>query len=195
MGGRTTYYNNFACRPSYGFTQVSGSDEKVKVTSNDTTTDYLLEKLVAGPNITITEQNDGGEEKIVISASVDSSTIDDYITCIAGETISTRDAVYVEADGLIYRATAIGVTGTFDIGFAISGALSGANIPVDTRHGKLMDGFSGLTVGARYFLSESFGQISTEGASQSGSVIYQVGIAKKEDSLLFYPELLVCNFG
>jgi len=48
---------------------ATGSDELVKITSNDTTSDYLFNKLVAGPNIVITEANDGGDEKIVISGS------------------------------------------------------------------------------------------------------------------------------
>jgi len=46
-----------------------GADEKVKVSSNDTTTDFLLPKLRAGTNITITEFNDGGYEQAEISAA------------------------------------------------------------------------------------------------------------------------------
>ncbi len=44
-------------------------DEKVKITSNDTTTDYLKNKLSAGTGITITELNDGGNEQLSISAA------------------------------------------------------------------------------------------------------------------------------
>ena len=40
-----------------------------KVSSNDTTGDYLLNKIVAGTNITITEINNGGNETLEISAS------------------------------------------------------------------------------------------------------------------------------
>jgi len=46
-----------------------GTDELVKVSSNDTTGNYLLNKLVAGTNITLTENNNGGNETITISAS------------------------------------------------------------------------------------------------------------------------------
>lgn len=42
-------------------------DERVKVSSNDSTASYLLNKLVAGSNITLTEQNDGGNETLRIS--------------------------------------------------------------------------------------------------------------------------------
>lgn len=41
-------------------------DEKVKVSSNDTTAGYLYDKLVAGTYITLTEQNDGGNETLRI---------------------------------------------------------------------------------------------------------------------------------
>ncbi len=49
---------------------VSGviDDKKVMVSNDDTTPDYLLSKLVAGTNITLTEQNGGGNENIKVDA-------------------------------------------------------------------------------------------------------------------------------
>jgi hypothetical protein len=44
-----------------------GTDEKVKVTSNDTVAEYLKDKLAAGTGITLTEQNDGGDENLRIA--------------------------------------------------------------------------------------------------------------------------------
>lgn len=44
-----------------------GTDEKVKVSSNDTTAGYLNGKLVAGTGITFTENNDGGNETLTIA--------------------------------------------------------------------------------------------------------------------------------
>ena len=44
-------------------------DNKVKVSSNDTTQDYLEDKLVAGTNITLVTDNDGANETITISAT------------------------------------------------------------------------------------------------------------------------------
>ena len=46
-----------------------GKDENVKVSSNDTLADFLISKLVAGTNITITEINDGGNETLEIKAT------------------------------------------------------------------------------------------------------------------------------
>jgi hypothetical protein len=47
----------------------SGADEKAKVSANDTTAGYLNGKLVAGSNITLTENNNGGNETLTIAAS------------------------------------------------------------------------------------------------------------------------------
>lgn len=47
----------------------SGSDESVKVSANDTTSGFLNGKLVQGTNITFTENNDGGNETLTISAT------------------------------------------------------------------------------------------------------------------------------
>ena len=44
-------------------------DERVKVSSNDVNSNFLVDKLVAGPNISLTENNDGGFETLTISAS------------------------------------------------------------------------------------------------------------------------------
>ena len=52
-------------------TQLGGAstDEKVGVTSNDTTPDYLLNKIAAGTNVAINELNDGGDEDLEISVA------------------------------------------------------------------------------------------------------------------------------
>jgi hypothetical protein len=51
------------------FVPSAATDEKSKVSSNDTTAGYLNGKLVAGTNITLTENNDGGNETLTISAA------------------------------------------------------------------------------------------------------------------------------
>ena len=47
----------------------AASDEKVKVSSNDTTPGFLNGKLVAGTNITLTEGTDGGNETFTVAAA------------------------------------------------------------------------------------------------------------------------------
>lgn len=51
------------------------SDELVGISSNDTTPDYLSNKITAGTGISLTEINDGGDEDLQISA--DQLTLDD----------------------------------------------------------------------------------------------------------------------
>lgn len=46
------------------------TDEKAKVSANDTTAGYLNGKLVAGSNITFTENNNGANETLTIAATV-----------------------------------------------------------------------------------------------------------------------------
>jgi len=55
----------------------SGDDEKVKVTSNDTTEDYLLAKLSGGRLITVTELNDGGNEQAEIAVGLHAANHED----------------------------------------------------------------------------------------------------------------------
>lgn len=47
---------------------AGGSDEKVGVSINDTTPDYLFNKLAEGAGITLTETNNGGDEDVTIAA-------------------------------------------------------------------------------------------------------------------------------
>ena len=48
---------------------TSNTDENAKVSSNDTTAGFLNGKLVAGSNITLTENNNGGNETLSITAA------------------------------------------------------------------------------------------------------------------------------
>lgn len=55
---------------------IGDGDERVKVSSNDTTKGYLNGKLVAGSNIILTENNDGSSETLTISAIMPDIDID-----------------------------------------------------------------------------------------------------------------------
>jgi len=58
---------------SGGTTIVNAEDIRVKVSANDSANGHLLDKIVAGTNVTVTELNDGGVETLEISASGGSS--------------------------------------------------------------------------------------------------------------------------
>jgi hypothetical protein len=52
------------------FVTTSGfSDKKVKVSANDTTENYLENKVIAGTNVEVTVINEGGNEQLQITAS------------------------------------------------------------------------------------------------------------------------------
>lgn len=62
----------------------TATDEKAKVSSNDTTPGFLNGKLVAGTNVTLTENNDGGNETLTIAANF--TDADDKVKVSAGDT-------------------------------------------------------------------------------------------------------------
>ena len=54
---------------------TSDTNDKTKVSSNDTTAGFLNGKLVAGSNISFTENSDGGNETLTIAATVTDNSI------------------------------------------------------------------------------------------------------------------------
>ena len=57
------------------FTTNVGTDEKIKVSSNDTTANYLLPKMVSGIGINLAENSDGGNESVTISTYTQSGVM------------------------------------------------------------------------------------------------------------------------
>lgn len=66
------------------FVPSAATDEKSKVSSNDTTAGYLNGKLVAGANVTLTENNNGGNETLTIAANF--TDADDKVKVSAADT-------------------------------------------------------------------------------------------------------------
>lgn len=81
----------------------------VKISSNDTTPDFIINKFVEGTNITLTENNDGGVETLTIDAASTPSPLS-----VKGDlfTYDTGDArLPVGADGQILSANSATATG------------------------------------------------------------------------------------
>ncbi len=106
---------------------------------------------------------------------------------VAGEALSANDALYVSASGAVSKADASVLAKTGVIGFAKAAALNAASVGVRCR-GK-MGGFTGLTAGARQFLSTS-GAITPTVPAGSGNTIVQVGYAITATELLVNIEQL-----
>lgn len=76
----------------------------------------------------------------------------DTQSSVAGESLAAGDFVYINGSGQVFRASAA-TTGTEAIGFVLQSYVNGANALVyfEGRNTAL----TGLTVGARYYLSDS----------------------------------------
>lgn len=68
---------------------VATTDELAKISSNDTTPGYLNGKLVAGSGISLTENNDGGDETLTIAATLAGADYSEYLRMLE----STIEAV------------------------------------------------------------------------------------------------------
>ena len=103
------------------------------------------------------------------------SNVDNTYTAGAGG-ISARDCVYISAADTILPADADAESTAKVIGIAPSAITAAASGSV--RSAGLVTGFSGLTAGARYWLSQTAGAITTTPPSGAGVVLYQIGYAK-----------------
>lgn len=63
----------------FGACVIADTNNQVSVSANDADADYLLNKLSAGTNVTLTELNDGGSESVEISSSGGGVSIGDPI--------------------------------------------------------------------------------------------------------------------
>lgn len=119
----------------------------------------------------------------ITAASNGSSGAETYT---AGEAISAGNLVYVSASGTVMKADA-NTESKAAVGFAPSSISNGASGTIIFNDGKIT-GLSGLTAGARYFLSNSatgaFALYSslTYGAND---IIQQVGVAESTTVLRF----------
>ena len=122
---------------------VTVVSDKVKVTSNDTTADFLLNKLTAGSNITLTEANDGGDETITIARPYTITAIDQtddgYTTTVNDDvvvaTISSNITVNVLAAASMTKPV------TIKNAEASTGVLT-----VDGNGSETIDGSASITV-------------------------------------------------
>ena len=69
---------------AWGPVENATSQTTVKVSSNDTTADFLINKLAAGANITITETDDASDESVTIAVTGISASPAGSMTAFAG---------------------------------------------------------------------------------------------------------------
>lgn len=116
---------------------------------------------------------------------------DFIMSLLAGENITAQDAVFIKvSDGKIYKCDADDLTLMDFVGFAQETVTIGNAVTV--RIADKMDGFSGLTIGARYYLSGTAGAIT----STAPTNIKSVGVAVSATEILMdsYPTVRVVTF-
>jgi len=110
---------------------LSGGDEKARVSANDTTPGYLNGKLTAGTGVTLTENNNAGDETLSVSATAASATAAGIVELATAQEINTgTDTVRAMTPAglqtstrniryLIWRAVAAGTSLTGSTGTAL----------------------------------------------------------------------------
>lgn len=80
---------------------TGGSDELVKVSSNDTTAGYLNGKLIVGPGITFTENNNGSNETLTVAKTI----LDNFASAADPTVSSDTSAGYARGSLWIHTGT------------------------------------------------------------------------------------------
>ena len=137
-------------------------------------------------------QADGAANEII---STDGAGQLSFVTAFAGiiknaytadEALAIRDVVYISAADNVSKADASAEGTGRVIGLAEAAAADTASVNVISEG--IVTGFAGLTVGARYFLSETAGAITATFPSADEANIVQIGYAKSATELHLHIE-------
>jgi hypothetical protein len=124
--------------------------------------------------------------RTAISGAGPASDVSALIPVTAGEVLAVGDAVYMAANGKVYKARNTGTREQANVlGLARDAAAADASVVVVCR-GKI-DGLSGLTVGSEYFLGIN-GTYSLTPPVGGGSYLAMVGQAISATKLDVQPQ-------
>jgi hypothetical protein len=105
----------------------------------------------------------------------------------ADEALSARDVVYISAADNVSKAQGLATSASYAMGFATTSAAD--TDPVVVQSEGVLAGFTGLTAGARYYLSAATaGLITSTIPTGSGNTVVQVGYAKSATALHIHIE-------
>ena len=117
-----------------------GTDEKAKISANDTTAGYLNGKLVAGSGIVLTENNNGGNETLTISANA--VDLDVKVSVSANDTTSGYlNGKLVAGTGIVFTENNNGgdetltlTVGSIDASLITTGTIGTARLATGTAN-------------------------------------------------------------
>lgn len=157
---------------------LSGSSGPLVLQAKNATSTYNA--ATAGLKVVVT-QNNGKIDDNFLSTPSASTTIG-KLTLYAGETINgatTPVPVYInKQDNRVYAADGNATTSMKYVGFAITNATASTTITVQTTG--IVSGFSALSEGEKYYVSDTAGSIS----STIGTYEVLVGVALNTTQLL-----------
>lgn len=111
----------------------------------------------------------------------DAERLVNFYTVGAGG-VTSRDLLYISAADTVLKASASAdATALPYIGFARTTEAAAASVAVVSEG--LLDGFTGLTAAARYYMGTTAGAITSTAPSGSGNHVVQVGVAKNTTNL------------
>jgi len=135
------------------------------------------------------------------SASLSGADIPDPNICWTyvvdtAQSITGSEVVYISAgDNKVSLADSNAVGSSRIIGFASGSSnatyTAGDEICVFTVYGQRIDGFTGLTAGSVYYLSETAGAITASPDYDDDVNVVQVGIAASATELVIQPDIVV----
>lgn len=151
-------------------------------------------KQIAGIVVSAGAANDGALVALDPTGKLDPSLMpsgfgQNTVPALASESLSAHDIVnlYNNAGTINVRKADATAEGKEANGFVIAAVTSGATATVYTE-GNILSGLTGLTPGARYYLSTTPGQINAAPVSATGNVDQCVGVAASATTLVFAPE-------
>lgn len=114
----------------------------------------------------------------VVLGSTSTGNIGEYI---CDSSLTVLDVVYLSAADTVDLADANGIGTQPVVGFILE---KPTPTTAKVQYSGEIDGFTGLIVGATYYLSEIPGQITDESPTVSGSIVQRVGFAKNTTTLV-----------
>lgn len=151
-------------------------------------------KQIAAVVVSAGAANDGDLVALGADGKLDASLMpagfgQNTIPAVAAESLAAHDVVnlYNNAGTINVRKADATAEGKEANGFVTAAYALGASATVYTE-GNILSGMSGLTPGARYYLSTTPGQVTAVPVSAAGNVDQCVGVAASDTTLVFAPE-------